>query len=209
MLLVALRGAGGEGGAVTHTDLLPRLHVSICSSVPSDPELPAQSFPAAARRRGQARAAPSPPVSENASPKANCDGFARKIQAPKMRFRAPNLRGGRQLQNHFLEQENHKWDSRTTEVGPPPGYAGTRPGSTLRLLIWPVEMSQVLSGKLDGSWEERKTPNTSLLVSQAQEQGWVINLGVPGAVPEVPPQIRALGRGSLPSSCLALFIGKH
>lgn len=209
MLLVALQGAGGEGGAVTRMDLLPRLHVSICSSMPSDPELPAQSFPAAARRRGQARAAPSSPVSENASPEANCDGFARKIQASKVQFRAPNLRGGRQLQNHFLEQEDHKWDSRTMEVGPPPRYAGTMPGSTLRLLTWPVEMSEMLSGKLAGSWEERKTPNTSLLVSQAQEQGWVINLGVPGAAPAVPPQIRALGCGSLPNSCLALFIGKH
>lgn len=102
-------------------------------------------------------------------------------------------------------KKNHKRDSGIGGGGPPPGYAG----STLGLLVWPVEMSEVLSGKLAGSWEERKTPNTSLLVSQAQEQGWVINLGAPGAAPAVPPQIRAPGRGSLPSSCLALSIGKH
>ena len=54
-------GKGREGGAIARTDLLPRLRIFICRSMPSDPELPAQSFPAAARRRGQPRAAPSLP----------------------------------------------------------------------------------------------------------------------------------------------------
>lgn len=110
------QGRGGLPPAPAVLDLLPSLLISTCTSLPSDPELPARSFPAAALERGQGGAAPSPPceAARDASPKTSGKrmDLQGKSKHPRSDSELHPLGVGEGLKIIFLSKENHEWDWR-------------------------------------------------------------------------------------------------